>query len=58
MSYEYDLIGQALKFIDESCTDLRFDSKITEKEGETGYKGKSLSENQIPYNTEIYILKI
>ena len=51
MSYEYvknvnreygnDLTGQALKFIDERSTDLRFDSDNTKK-------GKSISADQIP----------
>lgn len=52
INYGNDLIGQALKFINESCADLRFDDEITELEKTEGHKGKSLKENQIPYNME------
>lgn len=65
MSYAYvkrindnhgnDLIGKALNFIDESCTDLRFDSVITEKEKVEGPKGTSINKNQIPYNMQMDI---
>ena len=54
-NYENDLTGQALKFIDEACTNLRFDSAITEKEKTEGPKGTSISENQIPYNMQMDI---
>lgn len=50
--YGNDLVGQALKFIDETCTDLRLDFVITEKEKTEGYKGTSMSQNQIPYNMQ------
>ena len=51
-NYGSDLAGRALKFIDETCTDLRFDSSITEKEKTEGPKGTSIGKNQIPYNME------
>ena len=50
--YNYDLTGQALKFIDETCTNLRFDFDIEEKEKTEGLKGTSIGKNQIPYNME------
>ena len=53
--YGNDLTGQALKFIDETCTNLRFDSAITEKEKTEGLKGTSISKNQIPYNMQMDI---
>ena len=37
--YNYDLTGQALKFIDETCTNLRFDFNIEEKEKTEGLRG-------------------
>lgn len=54
-NYENDLIGQAIKFIDETCTGLRFDLAITEKEKTEGSKGTSISKNQIPYNMQMDI---
>ena len=53
--YGTDLIGQSLKFIDEACTNLRFDSVIAEKEKTEGPKGTSISKNQIPYNMQMDI---
>ena len=54
-NYGCDLMGQSLKFIDESCTGLRFDMEITEKEKTEGLKGTSISKNQIPYNMQMDI---
>ena len=54
-NYSNDLAGQVLKFIDEACTDLRFDFAITEKEKTEGFKGTSISKNQIPYNMQMDI---
>ena len=54
-NYSNDLAGQVLKFIDETCTNLRFDSAITEKEKTEGLKGTSISKNQIPYNIQMDI---
>lgn len=51
-NYGYDLIGQALKFIDESCAGLRYDLDIAEKEKTDGVKGTSIGKNQISYNME------
>ena len=53
--YSNDLASQAIKFIDETCTNLRFDSAITEKEKTEGLKGTSISKNQIPYNIQMDI---
>ena len=53
--YSNDLVGRALKFIGESCIDLRFDSDITEKEKIDGPKGTSINKNQIPYNMQMDI---
>ena len=50
--YDNDLLGHALKFIDENCSELRFDQEISEREKTYGYKGTSLNKNQIPYNKE------
>lgn len=50
--YNNDLLGHALKFIDENCSELRFDQEISESEKTYGYKGTSLNKNQIPYNKE------
>ena len=50
--YNNDLKGQVIKFIDERCTDLRFDSDVNEKEKVGEFKGTSINKNQIPYNME------
>lgn len=50
--YNNDLDGQALRFINERCTGLRFDESVTEIEKTQGYKGTSINKNQIPYNME------
>ena len=50
--YDNDLLGQALKFMDESCEELRFDLEVSKSEKIEGFKGTSLNKNQIPYNKE------
>ena len=39
--YDNDLLEHALKFIDESCSELRFDQEISEREKTEGFKGTS-----------------
>lgn len=55
-TYSKDLAGTVAAFLDETCEDLRFDYSIEEEERRTGiYLGKSIKENQIPYNMQMDI---
>ncbi len=48
----YTLKGAALAFIRERCENLRFNDKKNQEESSENYLGKSLEDNQIPYNME------
>ena len=51
-----DLKCAALRFLHESCEDLRFDPEIDAAEKKTGkYRGASIKPDQIPYNMQMDI---
>ena len=50
--YDYDLLGQSLKFVDERCVGLRFDEGKAQEAQTHNFTGTSINENQIPYNME------
>ncbi len=53
------LKAASLRFINERCTRLCFDSLIADREEQTGkYLGTSLSKGQIPYNMEMDINRL
>lgn len=55
-AYSRDLSGTVATFLNETCEDLRFDYNIEDEEKHTGvYAGKSIKENQIPYNMQMDI---
>lgn len=56
---ELDLRTAAVRFIHETCEDLRFDRRKEEKEQKEGVRyGKSLKEGQIPYNMQMDIERL
>lgn len=52
---EKSLEGAAIKFIRESCEELRFDSEKSNEKISKNYTGTSLEKNQIPYNMQMDI---
>ena len=55
----FDLKSATLRFIHESCEDLRFDARIAEEEAQTGVlRGTSIAPNQIPYNMQMDINRL
>ncbi len=56
---ELDLKTAALRFLRDTCEDLRFDSEKEKEEQKKGIKyGKSLRDRQIPYNMQMDVERL
>ena len=52
---DLDLASAAASFLHNRCEDLRFSEEIEEEEKTSGYLGRSIGKNMIPYNMQMDI---
>ena len=50
---DLDLASAAASFLHNRCEDLRFSEETEEEEKTSGYLGRSIGKNMIPYNMQM-----